>query len=568
MRFASDRQISAAWVVAFVSLTLAGRIGAASFETEERMAARFGKVAGNGAALSFADDPRLAEERYEIRAAGAGRVVIAGSTRRARLYGLGRHLRDAAFRGGSEPAQKRRGIYLATHFGNWYETAPEQDVLSYVEDLVLWGCNQVRVWFDAHAYSGIDDPAAQPLICRLRGLLKAARDCGVETSLIALSNEAFATSPESIRADWRSGQNGYTRDLCGHYHVEICPSRPGGLDLILKTRKEILGMFKDCGVGEVAFFSYDQGGCTCSGCAPWGCNGMLKVLPRFSELVKRTIPGCRVEFGTWYFDRFGPALGEWKGIKARIGEVARHADGLAVENLDAIRDGAPGCLPATTMPEISMRGMLPWGGFGANPQPRRFAAEFRRPGAECLTGFRPYSEGVYEDLNKVLVLAWGWDPSTSVEMALGEYAAFYFGENARKPVTEAVLLLEQNLGHKAYFVQDGKRWNAYQGGRIDGKRPFALAFGDHKPQAERAARALALLKPLEATAGNSWRWRILLLRAEIDDGLAKGRAIDSPELTPAFDELRRVYRVTDQTEPFLTPPGTWLDPTKIRAGTL
>ena len=40
----------------------------------------------------------------------------------------------------------------------------------------------------------------------------------------------------------------------------------------------------------------------------------------------------------------------------------------------------------------------------------------------------------------------------------------------------------------------------------------------------------------------------------IDDGLARGLAFDGAELAPAFAELAKIYRVTDATEPFLTPP--------------
>ena len=550
------------WVVGAAADETAAVRAAVDCSVEERIAERYGRKG-----LAFVDDPKLPAERYEVRGVGPGRVALAGSTRRARIYGLGRHLRDAAFRGGSEPVKRIRGIYLATHFGNWYVTAPEREVCDYVEDLALWGCNQIRVWFDLHDYTGVDDPRARPAIDRLRAILRAARSCGIETSLIALSNESFSNSPKGLRADWRGGKNGYTRDLCGHYHVEICPSKPGGLELILKNRAAALGLFKDIGIDEVSFFSYDQGGCTCADCAPWGCNGMLKVLPGFSDVVRKTMPGCRIEYGTWFFDTFGPSLGEWSGLKARIGEVRRHADGLAVENLAQIADGVPGGLLATSMPEISMRGMLPWGGFGANPQPRRLAAAFRSRAAAQLAGFRPYSEGIYEDMNKVVALVLGWDPAVAVETALGDYAAFYFGGESRGPVTEAALLMEQNLDHTAYLVQDGRRWDTYQCGRIDAKRPFKIV-AEARVDAERAAKALDLLKPFEAKLGASWRWRMLFLRAKIDRGLSLGHAVDGPELKPLFAELARIYRISDTTEPFLTPPGPMIDPARFHAGAL
>ena len=33
----------------------------------------------------------------------------------------------------------------------------------YVEELALWGCNTLAVWFDLHHYHGIDDPEARAM---------------------------------------------------------------------------------------------------------------------------------------------------------------------------------------------------------------------------------------------------------------------------------------------------------------------------------------------------------------------------------------------------------------------
>ncbi|HNZ97752.1 MAG TPA: glycosyltransferase family 2 protein, partial [Thermoanaerobaculia bacterium] len=50
--------------------------------------------------------------------------------------------------------------------------------------------------------------------------------------LIGLANEAYANSPVELRADWTAGHDGYHHPPGGHYHVEICPSRDGGAELI------------------------------------------------------------------------------------------------------------------------------------------------------------------------------------------------------------------------------------------------------------------------------------------------------------------------------------------------
>ena len=543
--------------------------GDADFAVERRVLTRFADRIGGPEDVTFREGGDAARPEAFSILSEAGRTVIEGPTRRARLYGLGRHLREPSFCGGDAPAQSVRGVYFATHFGNWYDYASEREMREYVEELSLWGCNQVRVWLDMHDFSGADDPRAVEKVKRLKMILALARECGLEPSLLVLANEAFADSPENLRADWRGGQNGYACELRGHYHVELCPSKPGGLELILKEREAVLDLFADVSVGNVCIFPYDQGGCTCSACAPWGANGLFRVLPPLCALIRRKLPGCRIEVGTWYFDHFG-ALGEWKGFCARADEVRRCADLLSVERLEWLKGGNPIGLPTTSMAEISMWHMLPWGGFGANPCPKRFAA-YAQKGIGALAGFRPYSEGIYEDLNKVLFLRLGWNPSAAWRQIVGDYAAFHFGVS-EDTVAEAVSLLEDAQAHEAKIVQDGRRYSLYNCANVKAERPFAVAFSGHRPDREKAARALKLLTAYEtkmpAIRRSQWRWRILKLRAAVDARLAEGAELSAPDLRAAFDELAEIYRVGERTEPFLTPPGSRLRPDSHRAGSL
>lgn len=543
---------------------------AADFTVERRVLARFADKVGRVDNIVFREGGDGARPEGFSITTEDGRTVITGPTRRARLYGLGRHLREPAFRGGDAPAQPVRGIYFATHFGNWYDHASEREIREYVEELALWGCNQVRVWLDLHDYAGADDPRAVAKARRLKAILAIAEDCGLEPSLLVLANEAFANSPRHLRADWRGGQNGYRRDLAGHYHVELCPSKPGGLELILKEREAALDLFAGVRVGSVCVFPYDQGGCTCADCAPWGARGLFKILPPLGEMLRRKLPGCKVEVSTWYFDHFGE-LGEWRGFCARADEVRRVADLLSVERLEWIAGGNPVGLPTTSMAEISMWRMLPWGGFGANPCPKR-CADYARRGVGALAGFRPYSEGIYEDMNKVLFLRMGWNPALGWRRIVGEYAGFHFGAATAEPVAEAASLIEDNQRHAAKVVQDGRRFGMYDCAGVDARRPFVVEFAERRPDGAKAAKARALLAACETrmtpAARAAWRWRILKLRADIDARLAAGAALDDADLRAAFDELARIYRVGERTEPFLTPPGTMLRPGNHNAGAL
>ena len=528
-----------------------------AFSVEQGLLERHADKAPAGRRIVFREGGRTDRpEGYLIEESGGG-IAISSPTRRGRIYGLGRLLRENGFRGESAPAMPIRGIYFATHFGNWYDRVAEPELVRYVEDLALWGCNQVRVWLDMHAFTGADDPGAVKAAERLRMILRAVERCGLETSLLALANEGFKGTPKAVLAEW-TAQNGYRHPPCGHYHTEICPSKPGGLDLILREREQVFDLFADIRISDVQIFPYDQGGCTCAGCAPWGSNGMFLVLPKLSELVRRKFPGARINVATWRFDVFGD-LGEWKGLFARGEELGKYADEVTIERYDLLKNGSPGGLPVSSMAEISMSGMLPWGGYGANPRPK-FCAQLVASGQGRIAGFRPYSEGIYEDMNKVLFLVLGWDPSKTWQRAVAEYADFHFGKGIAEPVVTVAGILEENLRHEASMVQDGKRYGVYNAVNVDRKRPYGFEFATRRPRPDshKALHATDLLasaeKRLAPEVRASWRWRILRLRAEIDERLSEDAPLDDPEIVRALRELAAIYCADSGTEAYLAPP--------------
>jgi hypothetical protein len=81
--------------------------------------------------------------------------------------------------------------------------------------------------------------------------------------------------------------------------------------------------------------------------------------------------------------------------------------------VDFLKLPIPDNLPLVGFPEISMEGMYPWGGFGANPQPARFQKDWNRVKNRVQGGF-PYSEGTFEDLDKAIFAQFYWNPNKDV----------------------------------------------------------------------------------------------------------------------------------------------------------
>jgi len=78
-----------------------------------------------------------------------------------------------------------------------------------------------------------------------------------------------------------------------------------------------------------------------------------------------------------------------------------------------------------------------------NPRPRAQAEIFRRTAPHSI-GFITYSDGVNDDVNKVIWSALGWDPETPVIEILREYGRHFLGEAEAEGVAQGLLALERN----------------------------------------------------------------------------------------------------------------------------
>ncbi|MCU0521170.1 MAG: hypothetical protein MUF84_10820 [Anaerolineae bacterium] len=518
------------------------------------------------AIVQLTTDPSIAAEGFRVTSEHGNAITVAGGDDRGVLYGVGKLLRGSRFedgevelsdwRGASIPARAIRGMYFATHFGNAYAAAPVEAIERYVEELALWGCNALAVWFDMHTYRGLDDPAAQAMIDRLRRILSAANAVGIRGGLTTIANEGYTDSPEALRADWTAGHDGYTSPPGDHYHREICPSKPGGLDYITTTRSEMLDAFADLDIAYVWIWPYDQGGCTCKQCAPWGANGFLRTAEPVAALVRQKLPNAQVILSTWYFDHF--TAGEWEGLaRAFAGGAPPWVDLLLAGDFGGFPDaltrlGVPGGLPVVSFPEISMEGNLPWGGYGANPRPSAWEA-YEHANGHLLAGAFPYSEGIYEDINKVLTLQLGWSPEASAESIVREYAAYEVGPAVADDVVRLVSALESGLDHGLANDVRTQVLDTQIHAPEDLAGSKLYRFVD-RPNALAAAAMVARMdRRLPARVRSCWRWRLLWLRATLDAELQRsgGRSTDLTER--CFDELATLYSTGDALLA-VTPP--------------
>lgn len=480
--------------------------------------------------------PGLGDEGFQI-AGNDGQIRIVGNDGRGLLYGAGRFLRSCRFttdgwspgawRGISVPQKPVRGMYFATHFHNFYHEAPIEEVQRYVEDIALWGVNVLNVWFDMHHYTGIADPAARAMIERLKAVMNTARRLGLSTSLVFLANEAYANSPVELRADWTAGHDGYHHEPQGHFRVELCPNKPGGRDLLLRWAEEKFNAFADVQPDYLWIWPYDQGGCTCSLCAPWGANGFLSLAESIARRYRHHFPRGKVILSTWYFDHF--IDGEWDGLANAFRKPPDWVDYLlADDNGDVfpqypLRHGAPGGLPMVNFPEISMYQSF-WGGIGANPLPAHLQSLWSSARQHLSGGF-PYSEGIFEDINKAVVTQFYWDENRTAAETVREYIAFEYGPDVAEEVSTAIEILEENIQH-SLAERDGS-WHIPMKNSARAEEAWELIQGADRKIPDRARKA--------------WRWRILYLRAWIDCELSRNEFRITERCEEAFQELVGIY---------------------------
>ena len=122
-----------------------------------------------------------------------------------------------------------------------------------------------------------------------------------------------------------------------------------------------------------------------------------------------------------------------------------------------------------------------------NPRPA-FYARVIRDTAPYTNGFISYSDGIHDDVNKVVWSALAWDRSADVGAVLTEYARLFFGPDTAESAAAGITALERN-------------WDGALAANGSVDATYALWS-----QLDRQAPALK----------SNWRWQALQLRAAYD----------------------------------------------------
>ena len=494
--------------------------------------------------VRYAVDPAVADENAIVVVSGNEARVTAGRLR-GLIAGTGRLLKSFVYGRSSfaamdgccdfRPAKPVRIAYLARHFINPFMEFDAVRLCRYMDDLALDGINtfSFQIMMPAVDQARADDREEAEFLERSYAMVRRAGVLDCQLVGGGGSNQLPMDSDEALRAEPHRNPRAPATGF------NACPAKPAAMATLLRRQSAYLDKCRDIRFDFLSHWPYDEGGCGCTNCYPWGCNGYLKMCRRYHESNRRLQPTAKTILSTWFFtdEEFA---GLWKYI-----EQNDWIDYLLIDDFGTeyprypLDHPPPSKVKVITFPEISMWGREPWGAYGAIAYPHQLERIFR----DCeriVSGFEYYSEGVFEDINKAVVTALYVDPSTTADAVLRRYGAYHFAGADPDDFVALANLLEAN------------------------HRPPLMSHDNMEKAARLADKIDASILP---GLRRSWRWRLVYLRTRIDREIERTGDLSPVSARPYFDELVRLYSAERQIDWILEGRmGGWTSPRYLPAG--
>lgn len=453
-----------------------------------------------GMSIELSVDEQLGEaESYQICEEKEG-FQITGADEAGLYYGIGKFLHSArwsekeifpkATQKVMTPACGFRAVYFAIHFYNWYQNASTEELEQYMEELLLYGYNSVVCIIPIVNLNSFEEQLFYDSVDKTRKIFGLAKKLGMKVGII-IGSQGLKTTPKEVEGDYSYDLTGTIR---GWHGKNVCPAKPGAMEYLKSIWNMKFKQYTDIGLDYLISWPYDEGGCGCSECRPWGAKGYCDIVDALYKEAVKYYPDIKYIVSTWLFDT-PEDEGEYEGFYKRLKENLAYVDCLMVD----AHDDFPRyplehelVKPIVNFPEISMWVLFPWGGRGANPLPKRFQAIWDST-KHIISGGMPYSEGMYEDISKVQCAGYYWEPEKNYRDILKEYISYEYSEAVCEEALELMELIEENHVRLSELKEPNYE-SAYKAEKL----------------------AISVDGQLDARAKKSWRWRILYIRAKLD----------------------------------------------------
>ena len=257
------------------------------------------------------------------------------------------------------------------------------------------------------------------------------------------------------------------------------------------------------------------------------------------------MPNTKIVLSLWQFGTFTGNTREFELVQKALGEgkfpeieflesEPQYADYAVTHDMHR---------PIINFTEISMYGAKPWGGFGANPLPKLFREVWEKS-EKALSGGWPYSEGIYEDINKVIMLRYYRD-NQKAEDTIREYLSYEFGlkDEMLEKAFRAVCDMEETL--KRDFSPPFKSGDndVYYDFTPEGQEPHRYIIENPEKIFDIEKSINEVHNSLPEKVRESQKWQLIYLRAVIDGELMRNDFRRNDKVLAYFNELIKRFHL-------------------------
>ena len=389
-----------------------------------------------------------------------------------------------------------RECYCPAHFGNAYEAMGPREMAAYQAEMKGMGFNRYGDWITTtdicNPYTSV---AAWDLgkeqLDRKKKAFRAAQASGLGLNLIVTPNHVYLDQlkPEILakRSQRAFGQI-------------ICPSRPEGRKIILENFERWFKDFADEGIRLDAFtaFAYDYGGCECDACKPWIVT-FAKLMKEVHAGAEKHHPGIEPWFCSWWWTPVEhAAFNAWaeKEAPGWVKAMTMHIEYGKTRPKDVPVPAGCRRLAFVHVGYGDQRDNEVYGHNGAVIAPRRLPETLRELRGMGFDGFQAYSEGVFDDCNKMLLAGIGSGAYATADEALRAYAKRYFGVSEKQAEKWSAWLAQWGVRQAVPLPEASEEL-----ARLSERKPavWRLEHWRSKTELETLERAIGTPKPHEWT---------------------------------------------------------------------
>jgi hypothetical protein len=335
----------------------------------------------------------------------------------------------------SPPLFATRTLYAPGHFGNSYEVVGDNEFRTLLTAWQSWGFNEYADWFDP---ANCADPYVEPLYDLGKALRDAkkrrfviAQELGLPGVLVLTPNTVFqeqcAPDVDVVKSERIFGQL-------------VCPSIPRGRAIILRNHENWFRDLASAGVKlrAIAACPYDFGGCACDQCNPWILT-FAKLCREIHALAECYHPDVEMRMiGWWWSAEEHRLFADWADTHAPgwVKSITQHIPYDQSDEADV------------PLPKGCERQAFVHIGYAEEAAPRdtyahlgpvmaadRLERTLHALRARGCTGWLAYSEGVYDDVNKALLVKISGGQCDTAGEVLVDYAKDFLGADDRNVAT-------------------------------------------------------------------------------------------------------------------------------------